>query len=59
MRWTRASGRVFALAAVFAFSALTVVTVAILAPLALGVSAILRVVAPVRRRGRWRLAQPA
>ncbi|MBY0423233.1 MAG: hypothetical protein K2Q06_13080 [Parvularculaceae bacterium] len=55
----QATTRLFTLAAVFAFSALTVLAVALLAPIALCLSAILRVAAPVRRRGRWRLAQPA
>lgn len=44
---------------VFAFSAATVVVVALAAPVALGVSAAVRAAAPARRRGRWRLAQPA
>jgi hypothetical protein len=51
--------RAASICAVFLFSAATVIVVAFAAPLALGVSAAARAAAPARRRGRWRLAQPA
>ena len=51
--------RMAAMIAIFVFSVLTVLIVALAAPAALAVSAVLRALAPVRRRGRWRIAQPA